>query len=319
MTNDPKQGNQGDSSLQRKQVPILWLILASLGLHGLWLWSLEHLPQERKTKTEWQTPVTLHLKPKASPDSVPRKDPKQAKEKAPNSSPQQKTIVEAPLLPTEAPDKPAHLGAQDHKTDRETKVQPRNSKKAADASPIQNGPLKLRFEASPEGSLAVPSGRSLREHLPKEIKIVNEAHNDYIEDQNLPVGAVLDVNTTNFRFIGYFTSVRKSVDLAFYDIGPTLRDKDYIRDKIENLGKAQLQGTSVVQLTVAHSGVLLETKLVSSSGDKDVDEFWLRVLNLSAPYPPLPRDFPEKELRFTYKLHYDFVMQGERKAKRFMF
>ncbi|WP_141732253.1 energy transducer TonB [Oligoflexus tunisiensis] len=304
-----------DSLYQRGRRLILLPLTLSLLVHALILLILSFLPApDRTPKSVAKVPVRLEIK------EVPRQADKEKSDKKDlaEKTPEEKTIIEAPLPETEAPTDSAYLGAQDHKTAQEMKTQPRPSAKAADPTPLQNGPLRLKVEEAPGGKVKVPAGKDYKEFLPKQIDVMNTGHNDYI-DKKMPVGPVLDVNTTEYRFIGYFTSVRKQVDLAYYDIGPTLQDKDYIREKVENIGKAHLQGTSVIQLTVARSGLLIETKLVQSSGDKDVDEFWERVLNLAAPYPPLPRDFPEEELVFTYKLYYDFVIAGDRRTRRFMF
>jgi protein TonB len=308
-----------DTLCRRGRVLLLLTVLLSLIIHVLTLSLLSFLPEPRvKPHETVKVPVRMQFNEKPKPDQSEAAD--KPKDKTdPARKDQEKTVIEAPLLPTEAPKKADYIGAQDHATAQETKTQPRPSAPAADPTPIQNGPLRLKVEPAPGGKIKVPAGKDYREFLPKQIDVINTGHNDFIPDKKLPVGPVLDVNTTEYRFIGYFTAVRKNVDLAYYDIGPSIKDKSYIRDKIENIGTARLQGVSVVQLKIARSGLLMETKMIQSSGDKDVDEFWTRVLHLAAPYPPLPRDFPEEELVFTYKLHYDMVFEGERRTRRFMF
>jgi len=305
-----------DTLYRRGRRLILLPFVLSLAVHGLIVLMLNLLPSPTiKPKSTAKVPVRLEIREKpADPDKSSREKKDLAEEKV-----KEKTIIEAPLPETEPPIDSAYLGAQNHKTAQEMKTQPRPNAKAADPTPLQNGPLRLKVEDAPGGKIKIPVGKDYKDFLPKQIDVVNTGYNDFLPDKKLPVGPVLDVNTTEYRFIGYFTAVRKQVELAYYDIGPTLKGKEHIRDRVENVGKAHLQGTSVVQLTIARSGLLVETKLVQSSGDKDVDQFWDRVLNLAAPYPPLPRDFPEEELVFTYKLYYDFVIAGEKRTKRFMF
>lgn len=305
-----------DSLWKRRHSLLLLTILLSLLVHLLAGLGLSWLPPVvTKSKKQIQAPVKLQFTEKSSP-----KETESTRiEKKTKDEEKSHTIVEVPLPETEAPDKPAYLGAQNHKTAQETKTQPKASTPGADATPIQNGPLRLKVETAPGGKIKVPAGKNLKEFMPNQLDVINTGHNDYLHDKKLPVGPIMDVNTTDFRFIGFFTAVRKAVDLAYYDIGPTLKDKSYIRDKVENVGKARLQGVSVVQLKVARSGLLVETKLVQTSGDKDVDEFWTRILNLAAPYPPLPRDYPDEELLFTYKLYYDLVFEGDQRKRRFMF
>jgi outer membrane biosynthesis protein TonB len=318
MEQNAKSGKL-DSLYQRGRRLVLLPLGLSLLTHGLLVYILSLVPApDRHSKDTARVPVRIEFKEKARQADKPEARKKDLAEETPKDE-KEKTIIEAPLPETEPPTDSSYLGRQNHKTAQEMKTQPRPSAKAADPTPLQNGPLRLKVEEAPGGKVKVPAGKDIREFLPKQIDVVNAGHNDFIADKKLPVGPVLDVNTTEYRFIGYFTAVRKQVDLAYYDIGPTLQDKEHIRDRVENVGKAHLQGTSVIQLKVARSGLLVETKLVQSSGDKDVDEFWERVLNLAAPYPPLPRDFPEEELVFTYKLYYDFVIAGEKRTRRFMF
>ncbi|MCX6129848.1 MAG: energy transducer TonB [Proteobacteria bacterium] len=228
-------------------------------------------------------------------------------------------IVEAPLPPTQKPDHPAFLGAQDHATQVETRTQAKPSPPAAEPTAVQNGRLHLETTPVAEGRIVVSPGKNYQDFLPKKIDIVNTGYNDYLPDKNLKIGPLLDVNTTDFRFIAYFTSVRKQVELAYYDIGASLQEKSYVREKIDSAGQARLEGSSLVQLKVNRSGLLVESKLIDSSGDRDVDAIWTRILNLAAPYPPLPRDFPDEILSFTYRLYYDLSFQGERKSKRLRF
>lgn len=288
-------------------------LILSLIVHLFFLFGASFLPKQSKiAAVKAKIPVKLQLSTKSPATDL-------APKKILINPAKKQRIVEAPLLPTEKPIQPAFLGAQNHRTTQEVKTAPGAQTAAADPTPLQNGRLRLETMPRLEGRLKVPAGKTYREYLPQKIDIVNQGHNDFFPDKKMPIGPVLDVNTTDFRFIAYFTAVRKQVELAYYDVGPSLQDKSYVREKIANTGQANLQGSSLIRLKVARSGLLVETKLVDSSGDKDVDSFWDRILNLAAPYPPLPRDFPDEELLFTYQLYYDLSFQGERKSKRFMF
>ncbi len=294
--------------------PKPWLLLCILGsllAHFLFFsWVRQHEQKTKKTHTQ-SVPVRLEWKTKKpeapAPDAIKSED---------------RSIIEAPLPETQAPDKPAHLGAQDHQAVREQKTQGDGGVPGAPATALQNGPLTLEQIPDKGGRILVPKppgSKSYEALLPKKLEVLNPGHNDYLPDKNLPVGPILDVNTTDFRFIAYFTAVRKSVDLAYFDMGPSLRETPHVRGRIEEMGRVRFQGSSVVQLKVARSGVLLESKLLRSSGDKEVDAFWNKVLNLAAPYPPLPKDFPDEELVFTYTLYYDVMIEGEKRTHRFVF
>lgn len=301
--------------LKRRGRFLLSGILLSLAFHIL---ILLLLPERVRPKPVARVPITLSIKkkPKAPKSSPPDKsDDKPAKEEP-------KQIIEAPLMPTEAPDKPANLGRQNHKTEHEQKTQPKASIPGADSSALQNG--RLRIEGGipdNKGTIPVPAkqGSKYSRLLPQQGEIVNLAHNDYLPDPKIPKGAILDVNTSDFRWIGYFSMVRRLVELAFTDIGPTLRSSPYVKSRLSEAGKASFQGESKIRLKVERSGLLTEAKLVSSSGDKEIDEFWNRILNVAAPYPPLPKDYPDDSLVFTYTLYYDIVIQNEERIRRFVY
>ncbi len=272
------------------------------------------LPERKIPPKVERVPVTIDIK------KVPKKK-REMSEQEKKAAEEKKQIIEAPLIPTEAPDEPAHLGRQNHKAEIEQKLDPKVSIKGADSSALQNGRLKIEGGIPDKGGeveLPAKQGSKYEGLLPKQGEILNLAHNDYIPDPKLPKGAILDVNTTEFRWIGYFMSVRKLVDLAFTDIGPSLTKSPYVKNRLNEVGRVKFQGESKILLKVQRSGLLTETKLLSSSGDKEIDAFWDKILNLAGPYPPLPKDYPEDELKFTYTLYYDVVVQNEERTRRFV-
>lgn len=287
-------------------------ILFSALLHIAFLVWAFGIPAPPPLVIQQKIPVRIEFKAKSK-----EKEKDQASRETERREPKQ--IVEAPLLPTEAPDQPAYLGAQNHRTDREQKTVAGRGAPGAPATALQSGALRLERVPDRGGRIKVPQKNDYASLLPQSVEVINPGHNDYIQDADVPVGAVLDVNTTDFRFLSYFIAVRKQVDLAYYDVGPTLRESPHVRERMAQSSKIRFQGSSVVQLKVMRSGVLVESKLNQSSGDKEIDEFWLRVLNLAAPYPPLPRSYPGDELTFTYSLYYDLVYQDQQRTKRLVF
>ncbi len=288
-------------------------ILLSLVFHII---VLSLMPERIRKKPVARIPITLSIKKKSKTPVPP------AKGRKPTPQDDPKQIIEAPLRPTEAPDKPAHLGRQDHKAVEEQKLVPKASLKGADSSALQNG--RLRIEGGipdNKGTIPVPAkqGKQYSSLLPQQGDIINLAHNDYIPNPKLAKGVMLDVNTTDFRWIGYFSLVRRQVEMAFTDIGPTLRRSPYVKSRLSESGKASFQGESKIKLKIEKSGLLSDTKLIASSGDQEIDDFWNKILNVAAPYPPLPKDFPEDFLEFTYTLYYDIVIQNDQKLRRFVY
>ena len=295
-------------------------IIISLLFHVI---ILTFMPERVSKPPVERVPITISIKKKSKPTPEVSKDDKdQRKKKEEPVKDEPKQIIEAPLMPTEAPDKPAHLGRQNHKAVVEQKTTPRASLPGADSSALQNGRLRIEGGVPDnKGTVTVPAkqGKKYSSLLPQRGDIINLAHNDYIPDPKMRTGAVLDVNTTDFRWIGYFSLVRRQVEMAFTDIGPTLRASPYVQSRLSESGKAKFQGESKIRLKVEKSGLLTDTKLLSSSGDKEIDDFWNKILNVAAPYPPLPKDFPEDVLIFTYTLYYDIVIEGDQKIRRFVY
>lgn len=240
-----------------------------------------------------------------------------------------KNIIEAPLDETLPPKDPAYLGRTNHQTAQETKVKkPRqNANDAAQNNPLaqalaQKPPPQtpaqatkprepLRLKEPKNGPKRYLPPETVQDFLPRlenyaqSAKAGDTGYQDFIAE-DLPEGDVIDVNTTEFRWLGYFTVVRKSVMQAFYSPYARFGRSKEIQEKLDLYGAAKLQGKAIIKLTITRSGVLVGSELISSSGDTIVDEFWEKVLNMAAPYPPLPKDYPDETLSFTYGLEYDY-------------
>jgi TonB family protein len=254
-------------------------------------------------------------------------------------------IVETPQMPTEAPLAEAFKGAQDHRTDKETKLppsrhrqgapatryssrssaspaneaesQPKSSSEARSKTPAGEGPASSS-QGKPQSDQGQQTGQAYANLLPNDNDFAGY-YNDYIPDDSIETGDVLDVNTTRYEFIGYFTAVRKQVDFAYYDPRSSLREMPRIREQLVKTGQVSFQGVSVAQLTVRRSGLLIDSKIVKSSGDAELDQTWLRILNMAAPYPPLPNHYEGEELVFNYSLYYDIAIRDNRRVRRFHF
>ncbi|WP_165931682.1 energy transducer TonB [Pseudobacteriovorax antillogorgiicola] len=223
-----------------------------------------------------------------------------------------KSIVEAPLEETAPPTQDAYLGKQNHRTNQETRIIPKNTQKGLEASPRAN---KGSPDQKKDGGKIMPEGYGAL--LPSGTEMAG--YNDFIPDDNLPVGEVLDVNTTEYQYIGYVTALRKSVELAFYSPLSSLKDEPHIREKIKSGAKIRFSGRSVAQLTIEKSGLLSEVTIVESAGDKKIDDAWVKILNLAAPFPPLPKHFDENKFVINYSLYYDYVIREEQKMRRYRF
>lgn len=217
----------------------------------------------------------------------------------------EKSIVEARLPETLPPTQEAFLGAQNHRTSKETRLPNSQHTKAADASSLASGDVETPKMKGYGGLL--PSGSEIA------------AFNDFIPDESIPTSNVLDVNTTEYRYLGYVTAIRKNVDLAFYSPMSSLKDEPHIREKIQQGSKIRYSGLTVAQMTIERSGLLSKVEIVQSGGDPHIDKAWSKILNLAAPFPPLPRHFPQETFVINYGLYYDFVLRGNERIRRYSY
>ena len=219
--------------------------------------------------------------------------------------------IEAKLKETEPPLRDAFKGQQNHRTDKETRLNPRNvaENPGADASAKSNKKKK---------SNAVTSKKGYGDLLPTNSDLEG-GFNDFIPDSSIPVGEELDVNTTEYRYIGYVTAIRKSVEFAFYSPLSSLKDEPHVKEKIRLGEKLRYTGWTKARMTIEKSGLLSNVEIVDSQGDGAIDKAWAKILNLAAPFPPLPRHFTEEKFVITYTLYYDYVIRDEQKMRRFRF
>lgn len=267
----------------------LRFVLLSLALHSLvfyWLTQKHSKPEINEAR-------------RASPLKVKYKEKKNQQ------------IVEAKLFETQKkPDpKEAFLGQQDRQTDTPSRLPPSNS---------SGGRQATRFASGRKPPSSDKAKIAYQEILPDQTSF-EDYHNDFIADESIPIGEVLDVNTTEYRFIGYFSSVRKQVDLAFYDPRSSLREHEKVRETLSKKGSAQFEGKSVAEIRVERSGFVSSIVIVESSGDEQIDAAWTNILNLAAPFSPLPLDYPQEQLIFRYTLYYNFVIRDNRPIPRFQF
>lgn len=314
------------------------------------LHDINRLPSRGSRKASWLIAIGLHLialwlmhhtQPKLGPAEYADKGTRDERvqveilERPKQAEGQRRQIVEAPMFPTkEAPDPDkAFPGRQNRRVQQEQKLPPSEHRQGAEATRYSSRSSSPAAE-QPQGEDIVaqepetgegprrgrPEGQSLAyvDLLPDSNEFAGY-YNDFIADDSIPTGEVLDVNTTEYRYIGYFTSVRKQVDMAFYDPRSSLRDQPRIREQLVREGRINFRGVSVAQLTVLSNGMVTDSKIVRTSGDRELDEAWLRILNMAAPFPPLPHHFPDEQLVFNYSLYYDFALQESRQVRRYHF
>lgn len=148
----------------------------------------------------------------------------------------------------------------------------------------------LKIEPQQEKKETKPTYRSLManslELLQREQK---ETFQDHIEDE-MEEGDTIDLSTTKFRYIGYFTNLRKQIEMTW--VYPSYAAKN---------GK---QGNVFLEFTIAKNGHVSNVKVLRSSGYRILDESIVQAINEASPFAPLPKSFNKKKLTITGNFSY---------------
>ncbi len=238
---------------------------------------------------------------------------KPAADVAPSDTPDRK-LIETPLAKTERPKESSHAGATDHQTERETKVarvmlqerakdagqkgkpdaggktiqkEQRMTKTQSRSKSLQNAQGKIPVRVT-DGSKS--AYEALLPLTPSDVAgQVNAGYQEYI-DENLEVGERIDLNTTEYRYIGYFSSLRKSIELVWnYPLEAARRG---------------MQGEVDVEFAINKDGRATRIRVVKSSGYPILDDAIVEAIRLASPFAPLPKGLNKERLVIVGAFHY---------------
>lgn len=236
-----------------------------------------------------------------------------------NESALAKQVIETPLIPTEAPKKPSVFGAQDHATERETKIAPKriSNTKGLDAS---NQTPQPRSQPKSAGETAAAKAKPQvftgpgtmvfgdRKTKPRNgyEKLLPDTSSDvfskpnggYMEHVSADVaeGDRIDMNTTSFRYISYFTGLRKQIEMVW--IYP-----------VEAIQRG-LQGAVQLEMTIEKDGRVSKVRVLQSSGYASLDDNMLKTIKIASPFAPLPKGWGKERLVITGSFHYVLSYAG---------
>jgi protein TonB len=220
-----------------------------------------------------------------------------------------KKILEAKQEKTERPKQADHLGEVDHLAKKETRVDTTKirdkaldpgrtiGKKTPDATKPKTASQKTNKapKSAPKMKLGMSGQQSVYSSLmptAEELsKQVDAGYVGFVNDK-VALGDAIDINTTEFRFIGYFTNLRKAIELVWnYPYDAAVRG---------------MQGSVGLVFTINKDGSTDKIKVVSSSGYKILDQAIVDAVTLASPFAPLPASFKKDKLtikgNFTYTL-----------------
>jgi len=110
-------------------------------------------------------------------------------------------------------------------------------------------------------------------------------------------GDVISLNTKDFRYISYFTHIKRKIELVW----------EYPRRAAE-LGQ---EGSLLMRFTILKDGRLGGIKLLQSSGYRLLDQEAIRAVREAAPFNPIPDRLHKNRLNimatFNYSLGFKFV------------
>ena len=128
--------------------------------------------------------------------------------------------------------------------------------------------------------------------LPSEEELsgqMDAGYQDYI-DESIALGDRIDINTSEFKYISYFTSMRKAIELVW----------NYPSEAI-NRG---IQGEVGIEFTIAKDGKTSRVKVIRSSGHASLDSAIVEAITLAAPFAPLPPNFGKERLTIQGAFRY---------------
>lgn len=157
---------------------------------------------------------------------------------------------------------------------------------------------KMPSITAPDGTVIVPSQEKMKPRnkyeslMPSSREMNNQVaagYQDFVEDA-VETGDKIDMNTTNFRFIGYFTSIRKAFELVWVYPAEAVR--------------RGLQGEVQVEFTIQKDGKVSKIKVVETSGHKILDDAVVEGLRLASPFSPLPPGYNKENLTVVGSFRY---------------
>jgi periplasmic protein TonB len=229
-----------------------------------------------------------------------------------------KRIIETKQTETAPPKSPTSLGAQDHFTAKETRLSERKIAETKAQDPVSESatPPKLNPQLSPKNIekktehaivprvIAAPGQLSVRKNpkkpetayeklLPQKAEdVFAPKSGGFIEplDKDIAEGDRVDMNTSSFKYISYFTGLRKQIEMVWIYPSEAVR--------------RGLQGAVQLEMVIESDGRVSRVRVVQSSGYTSLDENMVKTIKLASPFAPLPKTWGKDRLVVTGSFHY---------------
>ena len=306
-----------------------WLVLLAILLVSLLIHALSVLKLDGKVRSRPKVSVAPSSSVKIRVVEKPKRKTKTEPEVDPS-----RPILETQQKPTEAPNQATYLGSNNHQAPKETRLsnklkrekaadpglkgrpdagaQPREATASTKTPDKPETKPEIKPETRPEqnlkeiqpqlGSLAVDSYRrkprnayeALLPTGPADLAgQINAGFQDYV-DERIAEGERIDINTSEYRYIGYFTSMRKAIELVW----------NYPMDS----ARKGEQGEVGLEFVIMKDGHVGHVRLLRSSGYPLLDDAIIHAIKLASPFSPLPSGIGKNRLVVTGSFRY--VLNG---------
>jgi TonB family protein len=263
-----------------KQKSILFIIL-SLCLHLLSYKSIkkDYVKTVTKKVPNNQIKFSIHKTKKTKKEKINLKD---------------KKIIETPLLKTKAPKKTKFLGKNNHIAKKQQRVKKRTQAKGLDPKRQKSSQSKgtniFTAKKSPTTKISTDSDGHLS-IINKSLKQIDQqSYTDFIDDSSIAAGNFIDINTKEYKYISYFTKMRKSIELAWeYPL---------------RAARKGWQGKVKLSFVIYENGYITNIKVLKSSGYNLLDKAVVKAIEIASPFPPLPKSLAINNLPITGTFNY---------------
>ena len=128
-------------------------------------------------------------------------------------------------------------------------------------------------------------------------KFLQQSQDFFTNDQfarGVPLGNEIDLDTSEYRYVGYFAKLRKAVELVWV----------YPQRAVQR----QQRGVVKLRFAIHADGTASKIKVTKSSGYKILDRAVIDAIKLASPFSPLPRGFGRDEI--TVRGSFWYILQG---------
>lgn len=209
-----------------------------------------------------------------------------AKDPGQKGSPESGSKIAKSKLPQPKPQQKSPTDAKSNQQFANKQSEPKPTKAATTKElKIKAGSLAMdAFRPRPRNNYEalLPNANELSGQL-------NAGYQDFVDDA-VAEGDRIDINTTEYRYIGYFTNMRKAIELVW----------NYPLDA----ARKGMQGEVGLEFAIGKDGKATRIRVIKSSGYAVLDRAIVDAIRLASPFSPLPIGFRKERILVTGSFRY---------------